>query len=84
MLVCCVAVCVAEALQALPTSGCTFGSNKEFEDVLWKEQGDLYCGTPLFHHENTHPNCWGFQLTVELSSVCDIEQKSPKQADTLV
>lgn len=34
--------------------------NLKMFSVLWKEQGDLYCGTPLFHHENRHPDCWGF------------------------
>lgn len=68
-----------------PTSGCTFGTkNLKTFSVLWTEQGDLYCGTPLFHHENRHLDCWCCQLTVLLSSVCDMEQKTPKPADTPV
>lgn len=77
MIICWVTVCVAEALQ-----------ERHLEQRIWRcfMEGarDLQCGTPVFHHENRHLDCWGFQLTVVLSSVCDIEQKSPKQADTLV
>lgn len=91
MIICWVTVCVAEALQGrhyrhylLQMYFWNKERNLKMFSVLWKEQGDLYCGTPLFHHENRCLNCWGFQLTVVLSSVCDIAQKSPKQADTVI
>lgn len=80
MLICCVTVCVVEALwekhcrHYLPQDALLEQrGNLEMFSVFWKERGDLFCGTPLFLHENTHPDCWGFQLTGVLSSVCDIE-----------
>lgn len=58
--------------------------NLKMFSVLWKEQGNLYCGTPLFHHESRHPDCWGFQLTVVLSSVSTAVTLSRKVLSKLI
>lgn len=66
--------CVGEALQVyrhylLQDLFLEESRNLKMFSVLWKEQGNLYCGTPLFYHENRHLDSWGFQLTIVLNSV---------------
>lgn len=73
-------------IQALLTSGCILeeARNLKMFSALWKEQGNLCCGTPLFFHENRHLDCWRLQFTIILNSVSTAAKLSRKVISKLI
>jgi len=55
--------------------------------ALWREQGSLYCGIPLFCPWEQTPRLLGASghRSIEFCErCCEVEQKSPRRADTLM